>query len=88
MDILISGTVLSGTTNAGIQGIVVSFKDQPNYSTTNENGNFSLYTERRSEYLLNFSDIDGDANGAFASKDTVIVIPENQRSARFTIHLD
>ena len=88
MDVEINGKVLSGNTDNGIRGILINIKDLPNATVTDENGNFSLFAERQSEYLVSFLDRDGDANGSFSPKDTLIAVTEYQNSVHVTIRLN
>lgn len=75
MDVLIEGHVKSKTSEIPIEGIKVSVVENMQYEITNENGEFSFYTEILPNLTLQFSDIDSIQNGFYSSKDTVLVEP-------------
>ncbi|MFA5325923.1 MAG: hypothetical protein WC305_07175 [Bacteroidales bacterium] len=72
MDLLIEGQVKSKTSGLPINGIKVSIANNIQYSYTNEDGKFSLYTEMTNNITLSFEDIDLTENGVFIKKDTLL----------------
>ena len=74
-DILLEGKVTSLTTGLPVEGIRVSVENFGNYANTNSKGQFSFYTPGDSHLLLIFEDIDPEAHGNFARKDTVLTSP-------------
>lgn len=91
-DLFVEGKVVAKNTGLPIQGIKVSVLDGnnvlPQYIFTDENGNFSFYTYKLESNKIRFEDIDSVENGAFALKDTVIVLEKNQDSAFVEIELE
>lgn len=73
MDMLVSGKVNSKNTGLPIKGIKVSVENTPQYTHTDEAGNFSFYTERLDGAKIQFEDIDSTENGHFLKKDTLLV---------------
>jgi len=73
MDFQIKGTVTHQETGAAIPGIKVELRNLPQFTTTGENGDFSIYCPILDQYLVSFSDIDGESNGLFIDKDTLIL---------------
>ena len=73
-DIQISGQVKSKTTGKPIEGILVSLNDGAS-AETSENGEFQIFSGILDEAKLHFRDVDGNKNGIYASKDTVITQP-------------
>ena len=71
-DLLIEGQVKSQTSGLPIKGIKVSIADNIQYEITNENGQFSFYTEMLDGLTLQFQDIDSIQNGLYFNKDTVL----------------
>lgn len=71
-DVYIHGKVVSEDTGEPVEGIRVSIPGQSQYIFTDSEGTFSLYTVQASSYELQFEDIDGDSNGNFANKDTLL----------------
>ena len=71
-DLLIEGQVKSQTSGLPIKGIKVSVADNMQYEITNENGQFSFYTEMLDGLTLQFQDIDSIQNGLYFNKDTVL----------------
>jgi len=72
LDLLIEGQVKSKTSGLPIKGIKVSVADYIQYDKTDEEGKFSLYTERREGIRLQFQNIDSVQNGIYIDKDTVL----------------
>jgi putative lipoprotein (rSAM/lipoprotein system) len=71
-DILIEGKVRSRTTGIPVKGIKVSMEDRIQYELTNDEGNFSFYTEAAGSYKIKFEDIDLLQNGNFENRDTTL----------------
>jgi len=71
-DSLIEGQVKAKTSGLPIKGIKVSIADNMQYEITNENGQFSFYTEMLDGLTLQFQDIDSIQNGLYINKDTVL----------------
>jgi hypothetical protein len=72
LDLLIEGQVKSKTSGLPIKGIKVSVENNMQYEITDENGEFSFYTEKHEGLTLQFQDIDSIQNGLFNTKDTVL----------------
>jgi hypothetical protein len=72
LDLLLEGQVKSQTSGLPIKGIKVSIADNIQYQLTNENGQFSFYTERNNSLKVGFEDIDSIQNGLYINKDTVV----------------
>ncbi len=72
MDILIEGRVRSMKTSLPVKGIKISVVDKMQYQISDEDGNFSFYTENDSVYNIKIEDIDNTQNGSFAGKDTTL----------------
>jgi len=77
IDINIKGTVKSETSGLPIEGIKITAHNTNQTTLTDTNGRFSFYTELSNTYRLIFEDIDSTANGAFLTKDTVIINSNN-----------
>lgn len=71
-DSLLEGKVISQTTGEPIKDIRISVGNQMQYTTTNEKGEFSLYTTKSQKVPVSFEDIDGVQNGSYLKKDSVI----------------
>ncbi|MFH0760133.1 MAG: hypothetical protein V2A67_01365 [Bacteroidota bacterium] len=76
LDVVIKGKVVSGTTLTGIPDIMVNITSIGQNTITSSDGTFSLYTERMPSYSISVSDNDGDKNGIYQAKDTVVNLPE------------
>ena len=76
LDVLIQGKVVSGTTLTGIPDILVNIPYTGQNTVTSSDGSFSLYAERLPSYSIIVSDNDGDKNGIYQAKDTVVNLPE------------
>lgn len=87
-DVLVTGKVISKTDQAGIEGIQVSFENLPQYTTTLEDGGFSLYCPIQDSYHVLVSDEDGDAKGAFQNTDTVVNLDLDQTELFLQISLE
>ena len=79
LNIKVTGTVKSKTTNLPIEGIKIAVGNGYQYKLTDENGNFDFYAEylhpKYSGYnsiKINFVDIDSSENGYFV--DTTIIV--------------
>ena len=72
-DIYIQGKAISKLTSQPISGIRVTVVNNMQYVHTNEQGRYSLYTERADNYSIKFQDIDSELNGAYIDKDTTFV---------------
>lgn len=71
-DTLIEGRVRSKTTSLPIEGIKVSLAGIDQYQITDEQGNFTLYSEWLDSYTLSFKDIDAEQNGTYRDLDTIV----------------
>lgn len=72
LDLLIEGQVKAKTSGMPIKGIKVSVAQNMQYQITDENGNFSFYTEMMDKVKLEFADVDSVQNGTYANRDTVL----------------
>lgn len=72
LDILIEGKVVSKSSGKPIKGIKVAIDNSVQYQVTDENGNFSIYTEKTDSLKVLFEDIDSTQNGHYLTKDTII----------------
>jgi putative lipoprotein (rSAM/lipoprotein system) len=72
LDVLIEGKVVSADTGDPLSGIQVASDSNYQTALTDENGEFSFYIAKDSVYAITFSDIDGEENGRYASKDTIL----------------
>jgi putative lipoprotein (rSAM/lipoprotein system) len=71
-DFLVEGQVKSKTTGLPIKGIKVSVADKIQFQMTDENGQFSFYTESVPSLAIKFQDVDSAQNGQFIEKDSVL----------------
>jgi putative lipoprotein (rSAM/lipoprotein system) len=78
LDIYIQGRVRSEKTNLPVKGIKISVADKLQYQVTDENGNFSFYTETADIYNIKIEDIDNSQNGSFTGKDTLVTMTDNR----------
>lgn len=76
LDVLIQGKVVSGTTQAGIPDILVNIPDIGQYTRTESDGSFRMHVERQPGFNVSFSDTDGEVNGIYKAKDTVVNLTE------------
>jgi len=88
LDVHVSGKVISGATLEGIPSIHVSQVENGNYVTTGPDGTFSFYAERLPAYNFIFADRDGDLNGRFQDKDTLVTLPETADAIDLLIQLN
>ncbi|HOO84145.1 MAG TPA: hypothetical protein PLS94_06265 [Prolixibacteraceae bacterium] len=72
LDLLIEGQVKAENTGLPLQNIKVSVSNNSQYAYTNQNGEFSFYTERTENIALTFADTDSLQNGLYVSKDTLL----------------
>lgn len=72
MDVLISGKVISALDKTPLSGIKVSLQESGQYTSTDDDGTYSVYCERLPAYQLKFSDIDGAKNGSYQGCDTTV----------------
>lgn len=72
LDLLIEGQVKAENTGLPLKNIKVSVSNNSQYAYTNQNGEFSFYTERTEKITLTFADSDSLQNGLYASKDTLL----------------
>ena len=72
LDVQIEGRVRSVKTNLPVKGIKISVVDKMQYQYTDEDGNFSFYTEDSDIYNIKIEDTDNTINGTFTGKDTVL----------------
>ncbi len=78
LDVHVKGKVVSKQTGQPIEGIKISVQGNPQYEWTDANGDFSFYTEREGDMILQFRDIDSVENGQFMAEDTVIKHPSEE----------
>ncbi len=71
-DVQLEGKVVSRTSGLPIKGIRVTLELLDQNDTTDENGNFSIYTQFANSYKLIFEDVDSALNGAYLNHDTII----------------
>jgi len=71
-DIYVQGHVKSASTGNPIEGIKVSVTNNSRFEYTDDEGNFSFYTELVDNLMIRFEDIDAVENGSFVSKDTTL----------------
>ncbi|MCK5067151.1 MAG: hypothetical protein KAR16_06925 [Bacteroidales bacterium] len=77
-DVRIQGKVVSRTTSRPVEGIKVESEVYGHYGVTDSQGSFEFYTPWRDSLKLTIEDVDPDSNGDYASKDTILVNPDNQ----------
>ena len=99
IDLKLSGTVKSRTTNIPIEGIKITVNDVLNYGITDKDGKFEFYTSvlDREYYSdmhytpdsvrVHFLDIDGIENGIFSEK-TIIIDPAHKNEVKINIELE
>lgn len=78
MDLYIAGQVNSKSSGLPIKGIKVSIENSPQYTYTDDEGNFSFYTEKRNSTKVQFEDIDFAENGLYLKKDTVLTAVDKE----------
>lgn len=71
-DMQLEGKVVSRASGLPVKGIKVILDGLNQVDTTNENGEFSMFTQFANNYKLIFEDVDATQNGAFLSHDTII----------------
>jgi hypothetical protein len=72
MDVLITGYVHSSETREPIPGIEVDVVKNGATSYTDQDGFFAVRAEKDSVYMVVCSDIDGEENGSYWGKTTVV----------------
>lgn len=72
LDLLVEGQVKSSSTGLPLQNIKVSVSNNMQYAYTNQNGEFSFYTQVADKLTLTFADNDSVKNGLYVTKDTVL----------------
>jgi len=77
-EILYSGQVKSKTSGQTLAGIKVSLKGMQQYEYTDEAGEFLFFSEVVDQATLLFEDVDAAENGSYASKDTLLLHPEEE----------
>ncbi len=87
-DVMVEGKVISSLTGAGIQGIKVSVEGIPQYTSSGSDGSFVMFLERLSDYRFTLTDTDGETNGLFQGRDTLISLPASEDQISFTIALN
>ena len=70
-DVFIEGKVKSKTTGKPVKGIKVTVNDNQ-HELSDENGEFSFYTQKTSSYSILFQDIDPNEDGSFFDNDTIL----------------
>ncbi len=88
LDVLIQGKVVSGATQAGIPDILVNIPDIGQYTRTESDGSFRMHVERQPGLSISFSDTDGDQNGIYQAKDTVVSLSETSELVDLQIVLN
>lgn len=88
MDVGISGYVLATDTREPIQGIKVDVLSSGLSSYTDEEGFFVVRTESDSAYTIVFSDVDGDDNGLYWDKTTVLTDTVNSYDLSLKVMLN
>lgn len=71
-DVQLEGKVVSRTSGLPVKGIRVTLDLLDQIDTTDENGNFSIYTQFANSYKLIFEDVDSELNGSYLTHDTII----------------
>ena len=75
-DVFIEGKVVSVATGMPVKGIKVESKLYEHFGITDSLGKFAFYTPWTDSLRLTIEDTDPDSDGAYLSKDTVLVDPE------------
>ncbi len=75
-DVYISGKVVSLASGLPVEGIKVEADLFKHYGLTNSLGEFEFYTPWSDSLKLTIADSDPKTNGAYLSKDTVLLNPE------------
>jgi hypothetical protein len=71
-DIHLEGKVASRASGLPITGIKVTLDGMNLLDTTNQNGEFSIFTRFANSYKLIFEDVDSTINGSYQSHDTIV----------------
>jgi putative lipoprotein (rSAM/lipoprotein system) len=89
----VKGTVKSKATSQIIEGIQIELKNSLSNPKvlTNNNGVFSInsaFDEFENTVNLHISDIDGELNGSFLSKDTVLNLSSGEKIAQIKENIE
>lgn len=87
LDVLIEGQVTSASDHEAIRDVEVSVIGLDQYTTTNENGYYSLYCPRQDNYQVSFADLDGDDHGSFLNHDTTIMLDQSEEQVLLNVSL-
>jgi len=87
-DVHLTGKITSKTDQSGIKGIHVSFKNLPQYTTTSEDGSFSMYCPVQDTYEVLIEDKDGDSNGTYLTTDTLMILDPDKTELFLQISMD
>ncbi len=71
-DMQLEGKVVSRASGLPVTGIKVTLEGVNLVDTTNQNGEFSIFTNFANSYKLIFEDVDSTLNGAYLRHDTII----------------
>ena len=77
-DVYISGKVVSQTSGLPIEGIKVEAELFEHYGLTDSQGEFSFYTPWADSLKFTIEDTDPSTNGAYLSKDTLVLSPVSE----------
>jgi hypothetical protein len=76
-DMLIEGKVVSESSGLPLKGIKVRVALSERYAITDSTGTFGFYTYWVDHLELNIEDTDSTSDGNYASKDTLLMNPDN-----------
>ena len=85
LDVFIEGQVKSKSSGLTIKGIKVSVENTPQYTLTDEKGNFSFYTQKTNHTKIQFEDIDAAEYGLYLKTDTTLVNPDKKNFLRIEL---
>ncbi len=71
-DMQLEGKVVSRASGLPVTGIKVTLEGVNLVDTTNQNGEFSIFTNFANSYKLIFEDVDSTLNGTYLSHDTIV----------------
>ena len=77
IDVAIKGCVKSKHNDKPLSGIKVSVENYPQYTYTDNNGNFVLYGSHNQQYKLNFTDNSQANSSLLTTIDTVVSVKRN-----------
>ncbi|MCK5821981.1 MAG: hypothetical protein KAH17_08840 [Bacteroidales bacterium] len=86
-DILLEGKVISEGSENSIQNIEIRLQNLPQYTSSDSEGNFSMFCPRQDQYTFNFRDIDGEDNGSYTNLDSVIKLDISENSLFLSVLL-